>query len=183
MAKTGSRMKRLSSAIGVLVASAFAVTGALAQPASPDISETVQLWLLDSCGLDRTPGIEARLISFGPEAAPALIEAFQAGPDDELKSQVRASAADRFRQRQQLLKSDVDTGLSKEALASAAADTQNSFVERQGRDFELRYRSQALAGLGMTGGPRAREFLQRVVTEADPDFQTTAAEALQKLGR
>jgi hypothetical protein len=172
------------AAVWIVVAAVFlAIKPAPAQQLSVEAQELVGTWLMMNCGLGAEPAFEGRLRTLGEALEPAFLEALAQGPGDDLLREVERSAADRFQRRQALLQGDVDLGLSEEALESARRVEQEQFVNRQVTDFVARYRSQAVAGLGVVDGPRARRALEELAADDRSELQSVARQALEQLNR
>ncbi len=170
--------------VWVVVATALLATNpAPAQQLSPEAQELVATWLMTNCGLGTEPALEGRLRAMGESLESAFLEALTQGPSESLLREAERSAAERFQRRQALLQGDVDLGLSEEALDNARRVERDEFVNRQITDFIARYKSQAVAGLGLVDGPRARRALEELAADDRSELQSAARQALEQLRR
>ena len=152
------------------------------QPAGQQqVQSPAQAWLLDSCDVEEAATVESTLRADSAKFEPIFIQAFENGPDGALVAEVEQAAAKRFDRRQEVLNSGVAPGLSKEDLDLARGVTREQFVSQAKDDFVLRYKSQALLGLGIVDGPKALEILQRTARDAKSPLKSTAEQALLKL--
>ena len=136
-----------------------------------------------NCGLGAEQALEGRLRTLGESLEPGFLEALAQGPSESLLREAELSAADRFQRRQTLLQGDVELGLSEDALESARRVERDQFVNRQVAEFVARYRSQAVAGLGVVDGPRARRALEELAADDRSELQSVARQALEQLNR
>jgi hypothetical protein len=180
------RQRHLKSraAVWIVVAAALlAIKPAPAQQLSVEAQELVGTWLMMNCGLGAEPALEGRLRTLGESLEPAFLEALAQGPSESLLREAERSAGDRFQRRQALLEGDVELGLSEDALESARRVERDQFVNRQVAEFVARYRSQAVAGLGVVDGPRARRALEELAADDRSELQSVARQALEQLNR
>lgn len=152
-----------------------------AQPIPDEARIVAQTWLLTSCGLRNEIVLEDSLTKWGIVLEPFFIEAFEVGPDSTQLSEIERAAKLRFAERQRLLETGQGLGLSEENLAVARQESIDQFIVRQKEDLILRYRSQALAGLSIIGGDKAKGLLQKIVNDQQSSLQTSARQALEKL--
>jgi hypothetical protein len=172
------------AAVWIVVATAsLATNSAPAQQLSAEAQELVATWLMTNCGVGTEPALEGRLRAMGESLEPAFLEALTQGPSESLLREAEQSAAERFQRRQALLQGDVELGLSEKALDSARRVERNEFVDRQVTDFIARFKSQAVAGLGLVDGPRARRALEELAADERSELQSAARRALEQLGR
>jgi hypothetical protein len=66
-------------------------------------------------------------------------------------------------------------------MAVAKKMTRQDFIKREREAFILRYKSQAVAGLGLIGGPRAREALRKVANDKASPLRGSAEQAIKNL--
>jgi hypothetical protein len=180
------RQRYLKSKAAVWIVAAtvwLAIKPVPAQQLSAEAQELVATWLMMNCGLGAEPALEGRLRTMGQTLEPAFLEALMQGPSGSLLREAERSAAERFERRQALLQGDVDLGLNEEALDSARAVERDEFVSRQITDFVTRYKSQAVAGLGLVDGPRARSALEELAADDSSELQSVARQALEQLSR
>lgn len=165
----------------VVVVSCGAAGSAVAQQLPPEALNLVQTWLVKNCDLGEVRMLEQDLRQWGIRLEPAFLEAVQDGPDAKLLSEFDEAAGKRFDQRQELLKTDVGLGLSRDDLEAARKVSREEFIAQEREDFILRYKSQALAGLGIVGGAKVREVLQGLARDEKSPLKASAAQALERL--
>ena len=152
------------------------------QPANDQAQAAARSWLLNSCDVGEVGALENQLRAAAPQLEPLFIQAFQNGPDGALVAEVEQAAAKRFERRQEILgNSGVTVGLSKEDIEAARAVGRDQFVSQAKNDFVLRYKSQALLGLGVVDGAKALEILQQTARDPKSPLKATAEQALLKL--
>ena len=152
------------------------------QPANDQAQAAARSWLLNSCDVGEVGALENQLRAAAPQLEPLFIQAFQNGPDGALVAEVEQAAAKRFERRQEILgNSGVTVGLSKEDIEAARAVGRDQFLSQAKNDFVLRYKSQALLGLGVVDGAKALEILQQTARDPKSPLKATAEQALLKL--
>ena len=127
--------------------------------------------------------LDERLQAAGTALVPAFADAFAKGPDEELLKLADQKAAKRFQRRQQVLKSNLIKVLSESDLKKARAGDEKTFIARQRSNLVNRYKSQALAGLGIVGGDRARLILQKIADDPTSPFASTSRISLEHLNK
>ena len=125
---------------------------------------------------------EAALDRHQAELERFFLYALQQGPDRELMEEFAQAAEQDFQSRQAVLRTGGGLGLSATDLQKARQVTRTQYAGRQRDRFVLRYKSRALAGLGVVGGERSRATLEAVARDSKSPLQNTAREALQRLG-
>jgi hypothetical protein len=105
------------------------------------------------------------------------------GPPPAQLRAARAAAEVRFAAREKFPYQDYRIeGVSEKDLAAFRRISQATYVEDQVRRFATGYRSNAVAGLGIVGGPGARDVLTRIASNADDPLALAAREALKTVG-
>jgi HEAT repeat protein len=79
------------------------------------------------------------------------------------------------------LKRPSSLGLSPQDIEEARKVTRLDFIAQEKKDFDQRFRSQAVAGLGITGGAKAKAELQQLAKDEKSPLRTTAQQALAEL--
>lgn len=166
---------------GAVVLSCGVVGSAMAQQLPPEALNLVRTWLVKNCEVGEARVLEQDLKKWGTRVEPAFLEAVKDGPDAKLLSEFEEAAAKRFDQRQELLKAGVGLGLSSEDLEAARRVTRDDFIAKEREDFVLRYKSQALAGLGIVGGAKAQGVLQGIARDSKSPLRGSAEQALKRL--
>ncbi len=124
--------------------------------------------------------MESELIRFRAELEPFFLAALTQGPDQRLVSEVDQTAGRRFDQRQELLKRRT-SGLSESDLELARKLTRNQFIAQEKEAFVTRYKSQAIAGLGVVGGDKTKAVLAGIAGDQKSPLRGSAQEALKRL--
>ena len=163
--------------IGVLSVVLLAGTISQGQALSEEVRATATHWLLNDCGLQST--LRAQLqAAKSPALETFFLDALQNGPDASQIADFEKEANRRYDQRQQALKRPEGLGLSPQDIMEARKLSREDFLTQEKKDFDLRYRSQAVAGLGLTGGNKATSELQRIAKDPKSPLQTSARAAL-----
>lgn len=176
MRRSTTRMALLAG-FAVLPA-AFAV----AQSPSPaDVRALALQWLKGNCGVGEAT--EDKLARVGAPLVASFVEALQNGPPAAEIAEVERSASRRYEGRAEALKNGEDLGLNAEALEPARKVTRDEYVARERRNFDSRYRSQAISGLAIVGGPDAKVALERLARDKGSPLSSLAAQALSRMAR
>jgi hypothetical protein len=138
-------------------------------------------WLLENCGVGGQHQPESVLVQHKAELEPFFLDAFRLGPDRRQIAQVLTAADQKFEDRAQMLKTGTGLGLSGPDLDHARSVTRGEYVAGERENFVLRYKSRALAGLGVVSGPQGRAVLEGVARDQASPLRTTAQDALQHL--
>ena len=139
-------------------------------------------WLRSSCIGDEQRALSEGLLRYRAALAPAFEKAIADGPpEDELRA-TRIAAEARFVERSKFTLDEYRIeGVSKEELALFRRVSREEYVEDQVRRFAVGYRSNAVAGLGIVGGPGSRALLARIAADKDNPLALAAAEALKSM--
>ena len=152
---------------------------------SPQISERARAvadeFLLSNCVAGDGSRLTSQVNQFKVELEPYFLAVLQRGPDDKLVSDLQRASAARFQQSQDLLKSDRRLPITDEQRKAAQAIGREQYVAQEKDAFILRYKSQAVAGLGIVGGPRARGVLEPLSKDANSPLRVSAQEALKQI--
>lgn len=175
--KNLNRAARLVLSVGLMVASA---TVGLAQPLTEEVRALAVRWLLTDCGLGSSLRDDLRKV-VSPALESFFLEALHNGPHSGQMSEIEQAAARRYEQRQQALKRPQSLGLSPQDLEEARKVTREDFIAQERKDFDLRYRSQAVSGLAITGGTKAKAELQKISKDEKSPLRTSAQQALAEL--
>lgn len=167
--------------MAILVLIWVSISSAIAQQLSDEAQSLAKTWLLKNCDVGEEGQIENKLKKWGTQLEPAFLEAVDKGPDSTLLSELQQVLSQRFEQRQKLLKTGEGLGLSKEDLGAAQNVTLEQFITQEREDFILRYKSQALLGLGIVGGEKAKEILHKIASDEKSPLKRSAEQAIKKL--
>lgn len=165
--------------LALLLTFIFVPTTARAQ--TEETNTLVETWLLKNCDAGEELKLQNEILGKGAQLEPAFLEAYNNGPDQKLVSEVESAAGSNYDKRVQMLESGETFGLSEEDLEIAKGITMEDFINQEKEDFILRYKSQALSGLGLVGDQNARELLQKISLDAESPLQVTAQQALKNM--
>ena len=147
---------------------------------SPEAYAGYQRWVLAMCigGDERT--LTAELRRFAAELAPAFAQAVIEGPTDEDLRVVNAAAETRYAQRASFpFEQFRSSGVSKQDLDRFRRVSRADYVNDEVRRFTQGYRANAVAALGVIGGPVSRELLARMAENRTDPLAAAAREALR----
>jgi hypothetical protein len=168
------------------VAIAMAGTTATAQPRSglsPEVDAIFNRWVATTCTGEEERKLIDELRRHAAPLAAAFRKAIVAGPPPAQLRAARVAAEVRFAAREKFPWQDYRIeGVSEKDLAAFRRVSQATYVDDQVRRFAAGYRSNAIAGLGIVGGPGARDVLMRIAGNADDPLALVAREALRTTG-
>jgi hypothetical protein len=166
--------------IGAVALLIVVVANAWGQALTEDLRAQATRWLLDNCGLQSSLRNDLR-----SAASPALesffLDAARNGPNSSQIAEIEKAAAQHYELRQQALKRPEGLGLSAQDIEEARKVTREDFIAQEKQVFDLRYRSQAVAGLGITGGAKAKAELQQISRDEKSPLRSSAQQALSEL--
>ena len=168
-----------------LVAGSLAATCALAvaQPRyglTPEVSAVFEQWVLSTCIGDEERQRVEELRRFSVPLAAAFQKAIVDGPPPAELRAARAAAESRFAAREKFpIQEYRIEGVSEKDLAAFSRVSRQAYVDDQVRRFATGYRSNAVAGLAIVGGPSAREVLTRIANNSDDPLAVAAREAVK----
>lgn len=182
------RSALLRAVDGILVAMLLqAAAPALAQPGyglPPDAWAAFSRWLTTTCVGDEERALREALLRHRAQLAPAFRRALADGPPPQAVREVRAAAEVRHAALAQFpLQQYRIEGVTAADLARFERTPRQAYVDDQARRYATGYRANALAGLGIVGGPRDRAALARLAARKDDHLAPAAAEALRALER
>ena len=184
-----STAHRARSALALLLLAILLVAFASARPlqgqagaqVSAEVGALAQVWLLTTCGTGEG-GIQIETLDpFASELEPLFLQALAEGPPGALVETSLRAAEARWKAREELLRGEVELGLSDADLEAASSESRQEYLDRSRRSFRASYRSQAAAALGQVGSERARKPLQAVASEEGSPVQAAAGLALARL--
>jgi len=168
----------MAAAAAVLMASA-----ALAQPRSglsPEVDAIFNRWVATTCTGEEERKLIDELRRHAAPLAVAFRKAIVAGPPPAQLRAARVAAEVRFAAREKFPWQDYRIeGVSEKDLAAFRRVSQAAYVDDQVRRFSTGYRSNAIAGLGIVGGPGARDVLMRIASNADDPLALAARDAIR----
>jgi hypothetical protein len=167
----------------VAVAIAMACTTATAQPRSglsPEVAAIFNRWVATTCTGEEERKLIEELRRHAAPLAVAFRKAIVEGPPPAQLRAARVAAEARFAAREKFPWQDYRIeGVSEKDLAAFRRVSRESYVDDQVRRFATGYRSNAVAGLGIVGGPGARDVLIRIASNADDPLALAAREAIR----
>jgi len=175
----------LSAATRWIAMTVFALiaTAAIAQPRyglSPEVSAVFEKWVMTTCVGDEERELAAQLRRYAVQLEPAFRKAIVDGPPPAELREARAAAEARFAARQKFPIQEYSVeGVSEKDLAAFRRVSRQSYVDDQVRRFATGYRANAVAGLGIIGGPGARETLARLAAGKNDALAAAAREAIR----
>ncbi len=175
------RMRTVSTRV---VACALGMTCALAvaQPRGlpPEAAAAFGQWMQASCIGDEERKLIYELRRYPESLAAAFRRAIETGPPAGELRAVRAAAEARFALREKFPIQDFAIeGVSEKDLAAFRRVSRQAYVDDQVKRFSTGYRANAVAGLGIVGGPGARETLARLERNRNDPLSLAAREALR----
>lgn len=163
-------------------------TGALAQ--SPlDRQELMQLpadaqslvttWLNQDCGIDELRALRDRLQQLDLRLEPVFWEAYRLGPTEEERKLFLDQTRQRYQDRQAHLKTFGERLFGKEGAIELQNTPEEQYTQRRVDDYVSRYRTAALAGLGVVGTKTSD--LQPIAEDGGNPAQGAAQEAMKSV--
>ena len=166
-----------------VVALTTTCTFAAAQPRndlSPEVAAVFNRWILATCIGDEEQKLVEEMRRFAEPLAVAFRKAIQDGPPPGELRAARAAAEARFAARAKFPIQDYRIeGVSEKDLAAFRRVSRQSYVDDQVQRFATGYRANAVAGLGVIGGPGAREVLTRIASNRNDPLALAAREAIK----
>ena len=182
-------MRRLGDALfhggRWLIAGIFAATSAMvfAQPGtglSPEAAAVFNKWVQSTCIGDEERQLVVDLRRYSDQLSGAFRKAIVDGPPPAELRAVRAAAESRFAERAKFPIQEYQIeGVSEKDLAAFSRVSRQAYVEDQVRRFATGYRANAVAGLGIVGGPGSREMLARIGNSRSDPLAPAAREAIR----
>lgn len=149
----------------------------------PEAQALVQTWLNKNCGAAEQGAFEKKLIEIGVVLEPVFWEAFRLGPTEQELKSTSAAVATRYGDRQRWLGQFGDAQMGKEETARQRAIPEQQYADREVTQYMERYKSSALAGLGLIGTQQSEVELKCIAEDDRNPEQTAAQEALKAIGR
>jgi hypothetical protein len=166
---------------------ALIAAGALAQPRyglAPEVSAVFERWVMATCTGDEERELAAQLRRYAVPLEPAFRKAIIDGPPPAELREARAAAEARYAARQKFPIQEYSVeGVSEKDLAAFRRVSRQAYVDDQVRRFATGYRANAVAGLGIIGGPGAREVLARLAANKNDPLALAAREAIKVAGQ
>ena len=174
-------IKRLIIVLTLTAPLAFGIGSSLAHSQTGDSSDLVETWLLKNCDAGEEQELQNEIVQKGVSLEPEFLEAYNNGPDPKLIEQVEAAAGRNYDKRAKMLEAGETFGLSAEDLQVVKSESREDYINGEKEAFVLRYKSQALSGLGLVGDEGGYQILKEVSGDPDSPLQITAQEALKNI--
>jgi hypothetical protein len=148
---------------------------------SPEAYAVFNRWMLASCIGGEEVALQEDLRRYPQALARAFGQAIAAGPSAQELRAARAAAEARYNSRAKFpLDQFRIEGVDREDLARFGRVSRRQYVDDQLRRFITGYRSNAVAGLAIVGGARARALLARIAGNSRDPLAPAAREALRQ---
>jgi hypothetical protein len=168
----------------VLALLMFCCASVAAQPRygmSSEAYEVFARWMTTTCIGDQAEQWSALLQRHRTELAPAFARALADGPPEELVARVRRAADARYAAI--AVAPPAQVRIQGIAARSIARPARQGYVDTEAIRFATGYKSNAIAGLAIVGGPQARTTLRRVADSPGNPLSAAASEALKAMVR
>lgn len=180
-------MKRRFMFLLTLLASTWIGAETTERPAfnklGPEAQALAQSWLNKNCGAAEQGAFEKKLIEAGVVLEPVFWEAFRLGPTEQELKDHSAAIAKRSGDRQNWLRQFGDAQMGKEETARQLAISEKQYADREIRQYKERYKTTALAGLGLIGTHQSEANLKLIADDDRNPAQTAARETLKAIRR
>ncbi len=167
-----------------------ALAGGQTQPERPEFSKLkpetqilVQTWLNGNCGAGEQEALEKKLKEIGAALEPAFWEAYRLGPTRQELKNDSVAVVKRYDDRQSWLRQFGEAQMGREETERQLAIPEKQYVNREVTQYVERYKTAALAGLGLIGTRRSEVDLTRIAENEKNPAQTAAKEALKAIRR
>jgi len=148
---------------------------------SPEAYAVFNRWMLSGCIGGEEAAFQEDLRRYPQALTRAFERAITAGPSAQELRAARAAAEARYDSRAKFpLQQFRIVGVDSEDLARFSRVSRQQYVDDQLRRFATGYRSNAVAGLGIVGGARARALLARIAGNSRDPLAPAAREALKR---
>ncbi|WP_156830518.1 hypothetical protein [Methylobacter marinus] len=149
----------------------------------PEVQTLVQTWLNKNCGAAERSMFEKKLTEVGIALEPVFWEAFRLGPTKQELKNLSAAIVKRYEDRQNWLQQFGNTQMGKEEATRQLAISEKQYADREMIQYTQRYKTSALAGLGLIGTQQSEADLNRIADDNSNPAQTAAQEALRAIRR
>src|SRR5262245_21443481 len=146
-----------------------------------DAQSVVNTWLHQDCGIDEVQRLRDRLQQLGLALEPVFWEAYRLGPTEAERRAFLVQSGQRYQERQAHLRAFGDRLFGQDEASRLQATPEEQYVQRRVGDYVERYRTAALAGLGVVGTQTSE--LRSIAADDKNPAQGAAREALQSIER
>ena len=169
---------------GILAASSAIVFAQPGNGLSPEAAAVFNRWVQSTCIGDEESQLVIDLRRYSDQLSVAFRKAIVDGPPPAELRAVRAAAESRFAEREKFpIQEYRIEGVSEKDLAAFSRVSRQAYVDDQVRRFATGYRANAVAGLGIVGGPGSRELLARIGNNRNDPLAAAAREAIKVVNR
>ena len=144
-----------------------------------DEQRIVATWLSQDCGVDERSRLLDQIKALGTKLEPVFWEAYREGPKEKNVAQFRERLARQYEERQARLEDIGPDLFGKEETQRLLSVTRSQYVSRELEQYQYRYRSAALTGLGVVG--TQLDGLEKIATDKNDPLQGTAQEAVRMM--
>jgi hypothetical protein len=146
-----------------------------------DAQSVVTTWLHQDCGVDELHGLQDRLQQLSLPLEPVFWEAYRLGPTEVERKTFLEETRHRYQERQSHLEKFGERLFGSEDATQLQNTSEEQYVQRRVDDYVNRYRTAALAGLGVVGTKTSP--LKPIAGDDQNPAQEAAKEALQSIER
>lgn len=145
----------------------------------PQEQTLVSTWLEQDCSVQERRHLLDRVEGLGKKLEPVFWEAYRDGPPDRAVERLQGQLAARYAERQSRLRQIGPDLFGKEETTQLLTLSPTEFVQRGLAQFQQRYRSAALSGLGLVGTDR--QPLEDIAHDVSSPLAIAAQEALRTM--
>jgi len=150
---------------------------------NPDAQLIVQTWLNKNCGAAEQKKFEITLNQLGDVLEPVFWEAFHQGPTEQDLKTIRTEAIKRYQDRNKWLLQFGDAQMGKEETKRQLEVPEKQYVETEISQYQERYKTAALSGIGLIGTAQSELELKRIANDTTDSAQIAAQETLKLINR
>jgi len=147
----------------------------------PEEQVLVLDWLNGNCGVGEQSKLEQQLKAIGARLEPVFWEVYRLGPTRQELRNDSAAVIKRYGDRQNWLRQFGEAQMGREETARQLAIPAKQYIDREVGQYAERYKTAALAGLGLIGTSRSERELIRIAGDEKNPAQTAAREALKTI--
>jgi hypothetical protein len=169
-----------------IVAGAIALTCTFASAQtryglSPEAFAVFNRWVTTTCVGDEARALIEEMRRFREPLGVAFRKAITDGPTAEELRVARAAASERYDARAKFPMPSAIEGVNEKGMAAFGRVSRQAYVDDQVQRFATGYRANAIAGVGIVGGPGSREALSRLAGGRNVPLALAAREALKTM--
>ena len=148
---------------------------------NPETRNLVRRFLNNNCDAGEDGKDLAAVLALGPAVEAVFWEAHQLGPWPQDVEALRGAAAKAYESCRAWLRQSGAQALGKDEADRQLAVARDQYVDREVKQYEQRFKTAALAGLGLVGTAESTQRLRRIAEDANDPAQLAAKEALTKM--